>query len=656
MKNVNKYSEQNISLDSSEWSNKTYLAAAPQWCSIDLVDGNRAFTDSMTQYEKEEYFKMLCRIGIKQINIGNPSTQSDISFVNALIEKELIPDDTFIQINVYANRKNVSDALRAIRGINNVIINIRNMGLLTPPQDFFTFRKDSLTALRAVKDKMAKAECNLIIEYTVEISKIFDVNKAIQLFNEAADLLEPNKNHKVIFNISCANELKMPHIFASVFEIMDKKLRHRDGIILSFRPSNDRGTAVASAELALLAGVERIEGTLFGIGERAGNLDLVNLAMNLYSQGIDPQLELNNLPRIKEIFERFTGFKVPDNLPYSGKSSFSVTYSSHQRIISEALKTLSVSERKQWNIPYLPIDPRDIGTKIDTGIIKANTLSSHSGINYILNKKFGFQIPSKLRMTLAETIITDSDDDKTELNLDIILQRFESQYIDDTPVFTCPKTNFSHEDTSFSAETVIKLCSGNSFTVKSEGSGRLDAVGNALKKYFDTDFDIDIYEEHSLTSGSKSKVVAYVSIKCPEDYYWGVGINEDIIKASVNALAVAVNRIKKVRSFSVDTDPRVIEMLEFIKDNYDTVTLGDVANEFYLSKQYVSKYIKEKSGLTFCENVQKFRMKMAEEMLLTTNLTVETIAEKSGYPSVEHFNRKFKKLHGITPMQFRKKK
>lgn len=609
----------------------------------------------MTQYEKEEYFRMLCEIGIKQINIGNPSNQSDTDFVQSLIKKNLIPDDTYAQINVHASKKNVNAAVRAVRGIDNVILNIRNMGLLHPENDFEVFRKNSIEALETAKAKAEAYSGNIIIEYTVEPSKSSDVYTTIQLFNEAAELLEPTADNKVIFNISSANELKMPHIIPCVFELLDKRLTHRDGIILSFRPSNDRGTAVSSAELAMLAGVERIEGTLFGIGERSGNLDIVNLAMNLYSQGTDPRLNLDNMPAIIDSFERYTGFKVNENLPYSGESAFSVSYSSHQNVISEAIKLLAVSQRKQWNIPYLPIDPRDINRKIDTGIIMSDSLSGQSGINYILNKKYGLQIPSKLKPELAEKISAHIDDNQTELNPEIVYHRFETYYLFNTPVFTCPKTVF-YNDNGFTAETVILLCSDNSFTVKADGKGRLDALGNALKKYFDVDFDIDIYEEHSIGTGSNAKVVSYISIKCGDEYHWGVGIDADIIRASVNALTVAVNQIRKVRNFSVDTDPRVLEMLEYIKDNFDTVTLNSVAEKFYLSKQYVSKYIKEKSGLTFCDNVQKFRMKRAEELLIATSSTIEDIAEKSGYPSVEHFNRKFKKLHGMTPMQFRKKK
>lgn len=654
MKQAVKYLKAETNCLSSEWVKKGRISSPPSWCSIDLMDGNRATAEPMTQFEKEEYFKMLTEIGIRQINIGNPAAQNDFAFVNSLIQKKLIPDNIYVQVNVDADKKSVREIMKELFGMRKVILNLTSYILIKPKDNYAAMKKSLFDAIKLVKEKEAKFDGNIIYQFTIEFFREADTPHVLEIFNDIADFIRPNEYNKIIFNLAPVNEYAMPHTFVSSVEYISKHLHHREGIILSLRPSNDCGTAVSTAEMSILAGVERIEGTLFGIGERVGNADIINLAMNLYSQGVNPKLKLSNIPAICEKFERCTGIHIYEKYAFSGELAFSVFSTPHQIAIGDALHRNEDSLNIKWDIPYLIIDPRDIGRDFDSEVLRSDGLSGRGSINYILNKKYGFQIPSMLQAELADTILS-VDDGQTELNSETVYNRFKKLYIDNTPIFTCPESFFDR-DSNHKTETIIRLSSGNSFTIKSEGSGRLDAVGKALQKYFDIAFDIDIYEEHSLTTGSSAETASYVSIKCDGETYWGVGINPDLIKSSVNALTVAVNQLKKVQSFSVDTDPRLIEMLDYIKDNYDTVTLSSVADRFYLSKQYVSKYIREKSGLTFCENVQNFRMKKAEEMLLTTNMTVEAVAEKSGYPSVEHFNRRFKKLHGITPVQFRKKK
>lgn len=655
MKNTSKYLRQEASNFSTEWAKKKYITSTPEWCSIDLMEGNRVFAESMTLYEKEEYFKLLTKIGFKEISLGNPAFhRSDAEFINSLIIKRLIPEDVTAHIYVNPEPEKVSRTMEALPGLKKIVLNLRSTVLMKSENDYPAFKEDLFNSVKYIIEKKKTIPGKSItVEVSLDIFRESDAEKALIIFNELSELLNPHEDNPVIFNLASAGGYIMPNVFASIFEYISLNLKNRDDIILSFRPCNDCGIAVSTAIMTLLAGVQRIEGTLFGAGEKAGNLDLVILAMNLYSNGIDPKLDFSDIPMICEKFERFTGIHVYDKRPFSGDSSFLVLSASHKAEISEAMKKREADGNEKWDIPYLVIDPRDVGRGLDYDAITSEKIPGKKRINNVLSKKYGLQIPVNLKSELARTIIT-AEDGQSDLDPEEIYRCFKSIYVNNTPVFTCPESYYIREENK--TETVIRLSSGNSFTVRSDGNGRLDAVSNAFKKYFDVEFDIDIYEEHALTTGSKSKAVSYVCVKSGVETHWGVGIDEDIFKSSVDALTVAVNKIKKVINFSIDADPRLIEMLAFIRENFDTVTLGAVAEKFYLSQQYVSKYIKEKSGMTFCENVQSFRMKKAEELLRTTVLSIEAVAEQSGYPSVEHFNRKFKKLHGVTPVQFRKKK
>lgn len=650
MNHADKYKIEDSNCVSFDWISRSFVPAPPVWCSIDLAEGNRAFAEAMTQYEKEEYFKLLLDIGFKEINIGNPLKKSGGDFLSAIINKGLTEEDVSITVAAEADSNIIDSILNAVSDIENVILNIKSNLFLH--KDFDASKRALLEAVKYAKEKAVEFEGKITLEVTLEFFRNTNVNKTVDVFNDISALFASDE--KVILNLAPANEFMMPHMFASTMEYISKNLYKRSNVILSLRPCNDCGTGISTAEMSLLAGVDRIEGTLFGVGEKTGNVDIVNLAINICSKGARSNLNLFDLPDICENFERFTGTRIYEKLPYSGDSAFSVFSKEHQKAISAALSAREGNEDSPWDIPYLAIDPRDVGRDYISDVIRSDGLSGRNGIIYILNKKYGLQIPVKLKSELARKIEKRCEDSK-ELLPETVYRNFVKYYVEYTPVFTCPESHYSR-DKSIKSETVIQLSSGNSFTVKSDGNGRLDAVSNAFKKYFDIDFDIDIYEEHAMTTGSKSKAVSYVCIKCPEGTRWGVGIHEDIFRSSVNALTVAVNQMKKVRNFSVDTDPRLIEMLDYIKDNYNTVTLDSLARNFYLSKQYVSKYIRDKSGQTFCENVQNFRMKKAEELLLTTGMTVESVAEKSGYPSVEHFNRTFKKIHGVSPLKFRKNK
>ena len=446
----------------------------------------------------------------------------------------------------------------------------------------------------------------------------------------------------------------MPHVFASQVEYFNKHLVHRDSVILSLHPHNDRGSGICDAELGILAGADRIEGTLFGNGERTGNVDIITLAMNMFSQGVDPKLDFSNMSDIVEVYERVTRMKVSPRQPYAGELVFTAFSGSHQDAIAKGMAWREEKNCEKWSVPYLPIDPQDVGRRYDSDVIRINSQSGKGGVNYILKQSFGISLPEKMKEEVGYLVKDVSDKAHKELTPDLVYRIFEDHYINTRPVFTVDECHFKQED-GIVAEATIHH-NGNALKITGVGNGRLDAVSNAIKHYFDVSYELAFYEEHSLTKGSSSRAVAYVGVVCNKKRYWGVGIDADIIKASIEALVVAVNKVKEIAESNVSKDERLLEITNYIYANYKDVTLDDLAEKFYLSKPYLSKYIKEKSGMTFGDILKKVRMKKARSMLKSSSATVESIAESVGYQNVEHFNRVFKKMYNITPVQYRNRK
>lgn len=662
MKNFEKYTPQYFMPPEPcyDWVKKDHITKPPIWCSVDLRDGNQALIEPMSLEEKLEFFKLLVEIGFKEIEVGFPAaSETEYTFMRRLIDDGLIPDDVTVQVLTQARDHIIRKTFEAVKGAPHAVIHLYNSTSVAQREQVFRKSKEQVKQIaidgaKLLLDIANETDGNFSFQYSPESFPGTEVDYALEVCNAVLDVWKPTKDNKAIINLPTTVENSMPHVFASQVEFMSKNLKYRDAVTLCVHPHNDRGCGVCDAEFSVLAGADRIEGTLFGNGERTGNVDIITLALNMFSHGVDPGLDFSNMPQIVEKYERFTGMHVYERSPYAGELVFSAFSGSHQDAIAKGIKFREESHRKIWDVPYLPIDPMDVGRTYDSDVIRINSQSGKGGVAYILNRSFGLQIPEKMREELGYTVKSVSDHEHKELTPDLVYKIFSDKYITNTPIFTCPKNSFKRED-NIKAEITIELSSGNVFTVKSEGNGRLDAVSKALQKYFDVEFDIDIYEEHALTTGSTSKAVSYVCIKSGDGRHWGIGIDEDIIKSSIDALVVAVNQIKQVQEFQVNIDPRIIEMIDFIRDNYKTVTLDELASKFYLSKQYISKYIKEKSGMTFCDNVKKVRMKKAEELLTTTSMTVEKVAESAGYPSVEHFNRRFKKMHGMTPIQFRNK-
>ena len=477
---------------------------------------------------------------------------------------------------------------------------------------------------------------------------------ALDVCNAVLDVWQPKKENKVIINLPATVENAMPHVFATQIEYMHKNLKYRDAVTISVHPHNDRGCGVATAELSVLAGADRIEGTLFGNGERTGNVDIVTLAMNMVSHGVNPNLEFSNMPEIVKLYERVTRMEVGKRQPYAGDLVFTAFSGSHQDAISKGMACKAKDPKGMWNVPYLPIDPVDVGRTYDSDVIRINSQSGKGGVSYILKQSFGLSIPEKMREEIGYSVKHVSDKEHKELSPEWVYQIFEDKYINENSVFTVPEAHFQQKNGIMAEVTIAQ--EDKVRIIKHTGNGRLDAVSNAFKQYFNISYELSIYEEHSLSRGSSSKAVSYVGICCQGKMYWGVGIDEDIIKSSIHALTVAVNHLVKSTGDQGCQDERLTEIINYINTNYLTVTLDELEEHFHLSKPYLSKYIKDKSGKTFGELVKNVRMKKARTLLKGGNMTVETIAEKVGYQNVEHFNRLFKKKYGMTPVQFRNSK
>ncbi len=643
-----------------DWVKKDYVDKAPYWVSVDLRDGNQALIEPMSLEEKLEFFQMLVKIGFKKIEIGFPAaSETEYIFARELIERNMIPEDVTIHVLTQAREHIIRRTFEAIAGAPRAVVHLYNSTSVAQREQVFKKNKEEIKQIaidgaKLLKDLAAETEGNFTFQYSPESFPGTEVDYAVEVCNAVLDVWQPKADNKVIINIPTTVENAMPHVFATQVEYINKHLKHRDGVILCLHPHNDRGCGVSDAELGMLAGAEQIEGTLFGNGERTGNVDIVTLAMNMFSHGVDPELDFSNIPEIRATYERLTRMHVHERQPYAGDLVFSAFSGSHQDAIAKGMAWREEKQLDKWTVPYLPIDPKDVGRTYEADVIRINSQSGKGGVAYILKQNFGIAIPEKMREQVGYMVKQVSDEEHKELSPQWVYEIFEDNYVSHTPIFLVPECHYKQVD-GIMAEVTIHQ-GELSRVVTANGNGRLDAVSNAIKQYFDISYELSVYEEHALSHGSSSKAMAYVGLTFQNQMYWGVGMMEDIIQASVNALVVAVNRLLEVKKVENVRDERLIAMQNFIQANYQTVTLTDMAEEFHLSEPYISKYIKEKSGKTFGDLVQNARMKKARTLLRNSNMTVESIAYTVGYQNVEHFNRQFKKKYDMTPIEYRNRK
>ena len=530
----------------NDWVNKEYVDKAPIWCSVDLRDGNQALVEPMSLDEKLEFFQMLVEVGFKEIEIGFPAaSETEYEFCRTLIEKNMIPDDVTIQVLTQARPHIIKKTFEAVKGAPRAIVHVYNSTSLAQREQVFKKSKEEVKQIAIEGAKLLKelAEAdggNFLFEYSPESFTGTEPEYALEVCNAVVDIWQPTPDKKCIINLPATVEMSLPHVFASQIEYMSKYMHNRENVIISLHPHNDRSTGVADAELGLLAGADRIEGTLFGNGERTGNVDIITLAMNMYMQGVNPELDLSDMPHLAEVFERLTQMKIDDRHPWCGKLVFAAFSGSHQDAISKGMHYRIENDPNKWTVPYLPINPEDVGRTYDSDVIRINSQSGKGGVAYVLEHNYGMVVPKAMREDLGYAVKDVSDVNHKELSADEVLEIFEKRYKKYTPVFKISEVHFKQIN---GIQTVVTINeNGEKYNVEDGGNGRLDAVSNALASHFGKPCDIFCYEEHSLKKGSDSSAIAYVGITGEDGKnYFGIGIDHDIIRASIDALESAMN-------------------------------------------------------------------------------------------------------------------
>lgn len=643
-----------------DWVKKDMISAPPIWCSVDLRDGNQALIEPMGLEEKLEFFRMLVEIGFKEIEVGFPAaSDTEYQFVRALIERNMIPEDVTIQVLTQARDHIIRKTFEAIKGAPKAVVHLYNSTSVAQREQVFRKSKEEVKQLavdgaRLLKEIAKETEGSFTFEYSPESFPGTEVDYAVEVLNAVLDVWQPDKEHKAIINIPTTVQIAMPHVFACQVEYIHKHLKYRDAVVLSVHPHNDRGCGISDAEFGVLAGADRVEGTLFGNGERTGNVDIVTLAMNMACHGVDPGLDFSHINKIRETYELLTGMRVYERAPYAGDLVFTAFSGSHQDAISKGMAWWKEGKSGgRWDVPYLPIDPQDLGREYESDVIRINSQSGKGGIAFVLKQNFGMALPDRMKEEVGYLMKGISDQRHKELAPEDIYRIFEDHYINRRESFDIPECHFKQVENGIEAKVSIEQ---NKIRreLTASGNGRLDAVSNAVKLYFGISYELSVYEEHAVSRGSSSKAAAYVGIMCNGKMYWGAGVDEDIIKSSVAALVSAGNKLVCSENITESRDERIVDIMCYIQNHYKDVTLEELAENFHLSAPYLSKYIKEHTGITFQETVKKARMKKARAMLKESNQTVESIAAAVGYETVEHFNRLFKKAYGVTPVQFRR--
>ena len=549
MMNVSKYKKQyylppEICMD---WAKKDYIDKAPAWCSVDLRDGNQALVIPMSLEQKVEFFKLLVQIGFKEIEVGFPAaSETEYTFLRTLIDRKLIPEDVTIQVLTQAREHIIRKTFEAVKGAPKAIVHVYNSTSVAQREQVFKKSKEEILKIavegaKLLKELSEQTEGNFQFEYSPESFTGTEPEYALEVCNAVIDVWQPTPDNKCIINLPVTVEHSMPHVYASQVEYMCKHMLHRENVIVSLHPHNDRGCGVADSEMGILAGADRIEGTLFGNGERTGNVDIVTLGMNMYSQGVDPKLDFSDMPHICEVYERCTGMTVGERSPYSGALVFAAFSGSHQDAIAKGMRWIEEKDPNRWTVPYLPIDPTDVGRNYDADVIRINSQSGKGGVGYILETKYGLNLPPKMREAMGYAAKGVSDHLHKELHPDEIFDLFKKTFENVGQPYSINEVHFQQTSEGITTK-VTSTFNGKTITTEAVGNGRLDAVSNALKKAYELKYSLEVYQEHALERSSSSKAIAYVGIKKPDGTMaWGAGVDPDIIRASIYALVTAIN-------------------------------------------------------------------------------------------------------------------
>jgi len=546
---ISKYSSfEKIKLKNRSWPTNQ-ITNAPIWCSVDLRDGNQALIEPMGIEKKLRFFSMLIELGFKEIEIGFPSaSETEFNFVRKLIDDNLIPSDVKIQVLSQAREHLIKRTFEATEGAKNVIFHLYNSTSTLQREVVFKKDKEGITKIATEGAELVQklseeySETNWQFEYSPESFTGTELDYAAEVCNEVNKIWHKGNKNKTIINLPATVELSTPNIYADQIQWMNENLKNRDKIILSLHPHNDRGTAVAAAELGLMAGADRIEGTLFGNGERTGNVDIVTLGLNLFTQGIDPQLDFSDINKTMREVEYCNQLPVHPRHPYAGDLVFTAFSGSHQDAIKKGFDEMRNSNDSKWRVPYLPIDPEDVGRTYEA-VIRINSQSGKGGISYILEQDYGVTLPRRMQIDFSQVIQKQADETGKELDSKEIWESFENYYLKNN----AKKISYnSHEIQSSKEKDVIKLSlleNNKEIQIEGTGNGPIDAFINALNGHLSSDFKVSDYHQHSISSGSDASAAAYIEIQNKNSSDWGAGIDQNTTVASYKAILNCINKI-----------------------------------------------------------------------------------------------------------------
>ncbi len=539
-----------VDLKDRTWPSKR-IEKAPIWCSVDLRDGNQALIDPMGHERKARMFALLLAMGFKEIEIGFPSaSQTDFDFARWCVEEGNVPDDVSLQVLVQCRPELIARTFEALEGARNPIVHFYNS--TSELQRRVVFGKDvagikqiATDAAKMITDMAAKAGGGYRFQYSPESFTGTELEVAAEICNAVIEIVQPTADNKLIINLPATVEMSTPNIHADQIEWMCRNLDNRENLIVSLHPHNDRGTGIAATELGLMAGADRVEGTLFGNGERTGNVDLVTLALNMYTQGIDPQLDCRDINRIKDVYEYCNQMAIPERHPYVGELVYTAFSGSHQDAINKGMKAIKASNKSQWEVPYLPIDPQDVGRSYEA-IIRINSQSGKGGIAYVLQADYGLNLPRNLQIEFSREIQEITDREGRELSSARIHQRFMEVYVDQPD----GRLKFiEHQTQAMSGErgrrqlTAQITDNGETRDIEGIGTGPIDSFVNALSTYLGIKMSVLDYSEHSMQGGSDAAAICYMEVEHDGGKIYGVGINTNIVAASLEAVTSAANRI-----------------------------------------------------------------------------------------------------------------
>ena len=553
MENFEKYSKGYFmpSTIDLEWVKKERPEKAPTWCSVDLRDGNQALIIPMSLDEKIEFFKLLVKVGFKEIEVGFPAaSETEYAFLRRLVEENLIPDDVTVQVLTQAREHIIKKTFEALEGVKNAIVHVYNSTSLAQREQVFRKNKEEIKQIaidgaKLLKQLTEEAGANYRFEYSPESFTGTEPEYALEVCNAVLDVWQPTPDHKAIINIPVTVEMSMPHVYAMQVAYISQNLKYRDAVELSLHPHNDRGCGVADSEMGLLAGADRIEGTLFGNGERTGNADIVTIALNMFVLGVDPKLDFSNMPELVDLYEKVTRMHVHERQPYAGALVFAAFSGSHQDAIAKGMKWRQEKDPEHWTVPYLPIDPEDVGREYEADVIRINSQSGKGGVAYVMENKYGIVMPKKMREDFGYCVKSVSDHKHKELLGDEIYQIFQEEYLDAASPYKLVDFTLKKDVDGSRVGFVDLEIDGKPVQFAAKGNGRLDAVSNALQENTDVRYTDLTYSEHALEIGSSSRAVAYIGITGADGRItWGAGMDTDIITASILALFSAVNRMK----------------------------------------------------------------------------------------------------------------